>query len=162
MENILHLLNEQTAPVTDTNKFGDFTLRYQLAAYGNTQDDLPEWYDCGEPATQQYKYSWYTDGNDIGRGLLIASGGSIKFKSDVPGQEQQNVVADYFDNGDIAGIYSRNRGFFYESLRNSACDEVGYQEDGSWDHDAYWNCQPEEYRNSNVNILGIFAFGIEA
>ena len=161
-KNILHLLNEQTAPVTDTNKFGDFTLRYQLAAYGNTQEDLPEWYDCGEPATQQYKYSWCTDGNDIGRGLLIASGGSIKFKSDVPGQEQQNVVADYFDNGDIAGIYSRNRGFFDESLRDSACDEVGYQEDGSWDHDAYWNCQPEAYRNSNVNILGIFAFGIEA
>ena len=68
-KNILHLLNEQTAPVTDTNKFGDFTLRYQLAAYGNTQEDLPEWYDCGEPATQQYKYSWCTDGNDIGRGL---------------------------------------------------------------------------------------------
>ena len=32
----------------------------------------------------------------------------------------------------------------------------------NWDGDAYWNCQPEEYRNSNVKILGIFAFGISA
>jgi len=47
-------------------------------------------------------------------------------------------------------------------LRNPSCDEVGYNEDGSWDHDAYWECQPEEYRNSNVQILGIFSFGIAA
>jgi hypothetical protein len=33
----------------------------------------------------------------------------IKFKSDVPsGSQQQNVVASYFDNGDIAGIYTRS------------------------------------------------------
>jgi hypothetical protein len=77
-------------------------------------EDLPEWYHCPEdPASQQYKYSWCTDGKDLGRGLLIASGGSIKFKSDV-GQEQQNVVADYFDNGDIAGIYTRNQEVFMD------------------------------------------------
>jgi len=40
---------------------------------------------------------------------------SIKFKSDV-GQEQQNVVADYFDNGDIAGIYSRNQEVLWMNL----------------------------------------------
>jgi len=56
-------LNEQTAPVSDTNKFGDFTLRYQLATFGNTQEDLPEWYTVlNLITTQQYKYSWCTDG----------------------------------------------------------------------------------------------------
>ena len=161
-KNILHLLNEQTAPVSASNKFGDFTLRYQLATFGNTQEDLPEWYTCPDPSAQDYKWSWCADGADLGRGLLIASGGSIKFKSDQHGSDQQNVVADYYDNGDIAGIYTRSRGFMDESLRDSACDEVGYQADGTWDHDAYWQCQPEAYRNSSVNILGIFAFGIEA
>ena len=161
-KNILYLLNEQTAPVSDSNKFGDFTLRYQLATFGNTQADLPEWYTCPDPDSDQYKWSWCADGADLGRAILIASGGSIKFKSDVQSQPQQNVVADYFDNGDIAGIYTRSSGFMDESLRNPSCDEVGYNEDGSWDHDAYWECQPEEYRNSNVQILGIFSFGIAA
>ena len=41
----------------------------------------------------------------------------------------------------------------------SVIDEVGYDaETDTWDHDAYWECQPEAYRNSNVQILGIFAF----
>lgn len=162
-KNILYLLNEQTAPVSDTNKFGDFTLRYQLATFGNTQADLPEWYTCPDPSSQDYRWSWCSDGADLGRGLLIASGGSIKFKSEVHNSPQQNVVADYFDNGDIAGIYTRSSGFMDESLRDESCDEVGYDaETDTWDHDAYWNCQPEEYRNSNVQILGIFAFGISA
>ena len=162
-KNILYLLNEQTAPVSDSNKFGDFTLRYQLATFGNTQADLPDWYTCPDPSSQEYRWSWCSDGADLGRGLLIASGGSIKFKSDVHASPQQNVVADYFDNGDIAGIYTRSSGFMDESLRDESCDEVGYDEENdTWDHDAYWNCQPEEYRNSNVNILGIFAFGIAA
>ena len=162
-KNILYLLNEQTAPVSDTNKFGDFTLRYQLATFGNTQADLPEWYTCPDPSSQDYRWSWCSDGADLGRGLLIANGGSIKFKSEVHNSPQQNVVADYFDNGDIAGIYTRSSGFMDESLRDESCDEVGYDaETDTWDHDAYWNCQPEEYRNSNVQILGIFAFGISA
>jgi hypothetical protein len=38
----------------------------------------------------------------------------------------------------------------------------GYNENGDWDHDAWWACQSEEFRNSNVNILGIFSFGIES
>jgi hypothetical protein len=161
-KNILYLLNEQTAPVSDTNKFGDFTLRYQLATFGNTQEDLPEWYTCPDPSEEQYKWSWCADGADLGRGLLIAEGGSIKFKSDQVGSEQQNVVADYFDNGDIAGIYTRSRGFMDESLRDDSCDEIASNEDGSWDHDAWWACQPEEFKNSQVDILGIFAFGISS
>ena len=162
-KNILYLLNEQTAPVSDSNKFGDFTLRYQLATFGNTQADLPEWYTCPDPSSQDYRWSWCADGADLGRGILVASGGSIKFKSDVHSSPQQNVVADYFDNGDIAGIYTRSSGFMDESLRDASCDEVGYDaETDTWDHDAYWECQPEAYRNSNVQILGIFAFGIAA
>ena len=47
----LYLLNEQTAPVShSSNKFGDFTLRYQMATFGNTQADLPEWYTCPDPS----------------------------------------------------------------------------------------------------------------
>ena len=44
----------------------------------------------------------------LGSGLLVANGGSIKFKNQVQlDSQQQNVVAEYFDNGDIAGIYTR-------------------------------------------------------
>lgn len=154
-KNILYLLNEQTAPVSDTNKFGDFILRYQMATFGNKQSDLPEWYKCPDPDDDSYKWSWCADGADLGRGLLIASGGSIKFKSDVQNQPQQNVVADYFDNGDIAGIYTRDSSFQDESLRDPACDNAV-------DGNSWWECQPEEYRNSHVNILGIFSFGISA
>ena len=161
-KNILYLLNEQTAPVSDTSKFGTFTLRYQLATYGNSQSDLPDWYQCPSPSSNEYKDSWCSDGNDLGRGILIADGGSIKFKSDQVGSEQQNVVAEYFDNGNIAGIYTRSSGFMDESLRDDSCDEVAYKDDGTFDGDAYWNCQPEAFRNSNVSILGIFSFGIEA
>ena len=50
-KNILYLLNEQTAPVSDTSKFGTFTLRYQLATYGNSQSDLPDWYQCPSPSS---------------------------------------------------------------------------------------------------------------
>ncbi|MEL1226655.1 MAG: hypothetical protein VW963_07915 [Candidatus Neomarinimicrobiota bacterium] len=162
-KNILYLLNEQTAPVSSSNKFGDFTLRYQMATFGNTQADLPEWYTCPDPSSEEYRWSWCSDGADLGRGLLVANGGSIKFKNQTVGSQQQNVVAEYFDNGDIAGIYTRDRGFMDESLRNDDCDEVAYDaENDSWDHDAWWECQPEAFRNSNVNVLGIFAFGISA
>lgn len=161
-KNILYLLNEQTAPVSDTNKFGDFTLRYQAATMANSPDELPSWYQCPDPNDFNYRYSWCADGADMGRGIMVASGGSIKFKSDLHNSPQQNVVAEYFENGDIAGIYTRSTGFMDHSLEDEACQEVGYQDDGSWDHEAWWDCQPEEYKNSNVSILAIFAFGIEA
>ena len=161
-KNIMYLLNEQSAAVSDTNKFGNFTLRYQLATFGNTQEDLPEWYTCPDPNSNDYQYSWCADGADLGRGILVASGGLIKFKSDTQGSAQQNVVAEYYDNGDIAGIYSRSSGFMDESLRDDSCDEVAEKEDGTWDHDAWWECQPDAFKNSNVNILGIFAFGISS
>ena len=162
-KNILYLLNEQTATVSDENKFGNFTLRYQLATFGNTNEDLPSWYQCPEDVTsQEYKESWCTDGKDLGRGLLIANGGDIKFKSDQVGSQQQNVVASYSDNGDIAGVYTRSSGFMDYSLEDPSCNEVGYNENGDWDHDAWWECQPQEFKESNVNILGIFSFGIEA
>ena len=154
-KNILYLLNEQTAPVSETNKFGDFTLRYQLATFGNKQEDLPEWYKCPDPDSNDYRYSWCADGADLGRGILVASGGSIKFKSDQQNMPQMNVVAEYFDNGDIAGIYTRDSSFQDESLRDPDCDN-------EIDGNSWWECQPEEYRNSHVNILGIFSFGISS
>ena len=161
-KNIMYLLNEQTETASDTNKFGDFTLRYQKATFGNTEDDLPEWYTCPAESSREYQWSWCADGADLGRALLIANDGSIQFKSELQNSPQQNVVADYLDNGDIAGVYSRSSGFMDESLRDDSCDEIAQGEDGEWDHDAWWECQPEEFRNSSVQILGIFAFGISA
>jgi hypothetical protein len=162
-KSILYLYGEQTAPVSDTNKFGDFVLRYQMATYGNKQEDLPEWYgQCPDPDEESYRWSWCADGAELGKGILMAEGGSIKFKSDIHNSPQQNVVADYFDNGNIAGIYTRATGFMDQSLRDDSCDDVAIDENGDWDHDAWWECQPEDFKNSNVSIIGIFAFGIDA
>ena len=151
-KHILYVKGEQTAPVSSTSKFGDFTLKYQAATFGNTQADLPEWYECPEETSQQYQYSWCSDGANLGEGLLIASGNEIKFKSQLDGR-QQNMVAEYGDNGDISGVYTRETGFQDESLRNPECDGI----EGDW-----WECQSEEYRNSNTTILGIFSFGISS
>ena len=112
---------------------------------------MPEWYECPPENSRDYKNSWCSDGADLGRGLLVADDGLIKFKSQLQGSEQQNMVAQYSENGDIAGVYSKQTGFQDESLRNPDCDGI----DGDW-----WMCQSEEYRNSNTSILGIFAFGI--
>ena len=162
-KNILYLLNEQTASVADDNKFGTFILRYQSATFGNTRETVPPWNPCPEDVTsQEYKYSWCSDGVDLGRGLLIADKGNIKFKSNQVGSAQQNVVATYSSNGDIAGIYTRETGFSNYSLQDPTCDDVALKEDGSWDHEAWWACQPQEFKDSQVNILGIFSFGIEA
>ncbi len=79
-KNILYLFNEQTAPVSDTNKFGDFTLRYQMATFGNVQEDLPQWYTCPDPDDQDYRWSWCSDGADLGKGILKASGGVFNLK----------------------------------------------------------------------------------
>ena len=145
-KNITYLLGEQTAPASDTNKYGDFTLRYQRAtAFGNTNEELPEWYSCPDPTSNDYQYSWCSDGAPLGQGILIAQGGSIKFKSDIHNSPQQNVVADYLSNGDIAGIYSRSAGFRDESLYDPTCDEQAYDSNGNWDGDAFWNCQPLRY-----------------
>ena len=111
---------------------------------------MPEWYQCPPENSRDYKHSWCSDGADLGRGLLLADDGLIKFKSELQGSEQQNMVAQYSDNGDIAGVYSKQTGFQDESLRDPNCD-------GAED---WWECQPQEYRDSNTSILGIFAFGI--
>ena len=34
--------------------------------------------------------------------------------------------------------------------------------DNEIDGNSWWECQPEEYRNSHVNILGVFSFGISS
>ena len=149
-KNIVYLLNEQTEPASDTSKFGKFTLKFQASTYGNKQSELPEWYQCPPENSREYKYSWCSDGADLGRGLLIADDGLIKFKSELQGSEQQNMVAQYSENGDIAGVYSKQTGFQDESLRDPNCD-------GAED---WWECQPQAYRDSNTTILGIFSFGI--
>ena len=147
---ITYILSDQTSPVSSTSRFGEFTLRYQASTFGNKQSDLPEWYDCPDETSRDYTYSWCADGADLGRGLLIADSSQIKFKSDIQSSQQQNLVANYSDNGDIAGIYTRTTGFQDDSLRDPNCD-------GS---DDWWECQSQAYRDSSVNILGIFAFGI--
>ena len=147
---ITYILSDQTSPVSSTSRFGEFTLRYQASTFGNKQSDLPEWYDCPDETSRNYAYSWCADGADLGRGLLIADTSQIKFKSDIQSSQQQNLVANYSDNGDIAGIYTRTTGFQDDSLRDPNCD-------GS---DDWWECQSQAYRDSSVNILGIFAFGI--
>jgi len=151
-KSITYLLNKQTAPASDASKFGNFTLRYQSGTFGNTQEELPEWYECPPETSRDYAYSWCSDGVDLGRGILIANGNSIKFK-DEGTDGQQNVAADFYENGDIAGVYSKRTGFQDDSLRNPDCDGI----EGDW-----WECQSPEYRESNTEILGIFAFGIVA
>ena len=157
-KSITYLLNEQTAPSSEANKFGTFTLRYQVGTYGNKRADFKNdsgqgpayFYDCPAETSQEYKYSWCSDGVDLGRGILAANGNLIQFKAE--GQQgQNNVVAEYSSNGDIAGIYTKNEGFQDDSLRNPDCDGI----EGDW-----WECQSEAYRQSSTQVLGIFAFGI--
>ena len=45
-KSITYLLNEQTSAASDSNKFGSFTLRYQVGTYGNKQADFVD--DEGE------------------------------------------------------------------------------------------------------------------
>lgn len=152
-KHIVYIKNEQTAGVSDTSKFGDFVLKFQAATNGNTQDELPEWYECGPEGSPRYNNSWCKDGSRLGQGLLIANSETIKARIEMDGSERQNLVADFLPNGDIAGIYTKNSGFQDESLRDPECDGLT---------DGWWECQPEEYRNSSVNVLGVFAFGIQA
>ena len=149
-KHIVYLLNEQTQPADETSKFGKFTLRFQASTLGNKQEDLPEWYECPPENSRDYEHSWCSDGADLGRGILVADDGLIKFKSELQSSEQQNMAAQYSENGDIAGVYSKQTGFQDESLRDPSCD-------GAED---WWACQPEAYKNSSTTILGIFAFGI--
>ena len=156
-KSITYLLNEQTAAASSNNKFGSFTLRYQVGTYGNKQADFVDdesnlVYECPPETSREYKYSWCSDGVDLGRGLLVADGNLIQFKSE--GQQgQNNVVAEYSANGDIAGAYTKNEGFQDDSLRNPDCDGI----EGDW-----WECQSQEYRDSDTQVLGIFAFGISS
>jgi len=150
-KSITYLLNKQSAAASSSNKFGTFTLLWQAATYGNKQSELPDWYECGDPTSQNYKNSWCTDGQDLGRGILQATGSSVKFKQNgLDGQ--QNLVSEFFENGNIAGVYSKSEGFQDDSLRNPDCDGI----DGDW-----WECQSQAYRDSNTQVLGIFAFGID-
>ena len=163
-KSITYLLNEQTAPASDSNRFGDFTLRYQTATAGNTQEEFANgkggyYYECPNESSRDYAYSWCADGVDLGRGILKASGTTVQFK-DQGQRSQANVVAEYLTNGDIAGVYTKNSGFQNDDLRDSRCDEQSYLDanhGGDW-----WQCQPESYRNSSTDVLGIFAFGISA
>jgi len=156
-KSITYLLNEQTAAASSNNKFGSFTLRYQVGTYGNKQADFVDdegntVFECPAETSREYKYSWCSDGVDLGRGLLVADGNLIQFKSE--GQQgQNNVVAEYSANGDIAGAYTKNEGFQDDSLRNPDCDGI----EGDW-----WECQSQEYRDSDTQVLGIFAFGISS
>ena len=156
-KSITYLLNEQTAASSDTNKFGNFTLRFQSGTYGNKRADFANdnggyYYDCPAETSQEYKYSWCSDGVDLGRGLLVANGNLVQFKQE-GNTGQNNVVAEYSTNGDIAGVYTKNEGFQDDSLRNPDCDGI----DGDW-----WECQSQAYRDSNTQVLGIFSFGISA
>jgi|TARA_B110000881_G_scaffold183243_1_gene170375 hypothetical protein len=163
-KSITYLLNEQTAPASASNRFGDFTLRYQSATYGNTQEEFASedggyFYECPDESSRDYSYSWCSDGVDLGRGILKASGTTVQFKDE--GQRgQSNVVAEYLANGDIAGVYTKNSGFQDDTLRDERCDDQSYLDanhGGDW-----WQCQPELYRNSSTEVLGVFAFGISA
>ena len=98
-KSITYLLNEQTAPASASNRFGDFTLRYQSATYGNTQEEFASedggyFYECPDESSRDYSYSWCSDGVDLGRGILKASGTTVQFK-DQGQRSQANVCLLY-------------------------------------------------------------------
>ncbi len=69
-KSITYLLNKQTAPASDASKFGNFTLRYQSGTFGNTQEELPEWYECPPETSRDYEYSWCAE---FGDGVCVLS-----------------------------------------------------------------------------------------
>jgi len=152
-KNITYIRSDATAGKSATSQFGDFELRYQSFTLGNKVADFAEiegWDPCNE---NRGAYSWCKDGVDLGRGMLVAKGDSIQYKQQ--GQEgQDNLAANFAADGKVKGVYTQFSGWMDESLRDASCDGL--------EGDAWWNCQPDSFKNSQVNILGKFNFGKDA
>ena len=124
-KNILYLLGEQTATVSDENKFGNFTLRYQLATFGNTNADLPSWNQCPEDETsQEYKDSWCTDGLEEGYNYVLSITNTPPFNNDGSGAGTGGVTLHDTYNRPLAGTYNLllSMGKWYEDSIGKPAD----------------------------------------
>lgn len=103
----------QYGAVSETSPNGDFEMRYSQHADGDQQpwEDMPDYIEY--------------DNQGLGEGYLKADGTTVKFREQGR-QGQSNVAANFYANGDKAGIYGEQAGF------------------GTWDWEANDNKSPEE------------------
>ena len=145
----------QTDGKSDEKRFGDFVAQWQAYANGNRPDDFPEdsWVlqnECSEERIAS-GWSWCIDGTSLGEGTLIATGNAIQYRAQGQGPDD-NLAAEFLPNDDVKGVYTRRTGWSDESLIDPSCD-------GSTD---WWNCQSQEFRDSQVDVTGQFTFGRSA
>jgi hypothetical protein len=145
---------KQTDGESEEKRFGDFVAQWQSFANGNRPEDFPEdsWArnECSDERIAS-GWSWCIDGTSLGEGTLIATGNAIKYRARGSGPDA-NLAAEFLSNDDVKGVYTRQTGWSDESLIDPSCD-------GSED---WWNCQSQEFRDSQVNVTGQFTFGRDA
>ena len=145
----------QTDGESAEKRFGDFVMQYQAYANGNRPEDFPESsfprvVECGAERIAS-GWSWCIDGTDLGQGTLIATGNAVQYRTQGGGPEN-NLAAEFLPNDDVRGVYTRQTGWQDESLIDPNCDGV----------DDWWNCQSQEFRDSNIQVTGQFTFGRSA
>ena len=149
-KSVTYARHSQSSSPDDISKFGDWVLKFQQFTSGNVPADFEgTWAEdaCSEEAIT-YGYSWCNDGNDIGRGTMVASGNEIQYKGGTS-SGQDNLAAEFLPNGDVRGVFTRWTGWQDESLRDLSCEGA----------DDWWACQPQAYKDSSINVLGEFNFG---
>ena len=144
-KSVTYARHSQSSSPDDISKFGDWVLKFQQFTSGNVPADFEgTWAEdrCSEEAIT-YGYSWCNDGNDIGRGTMVASGNEIQYKGGTS-SGQDNLAAEFLPNGDVRGVFTRWTGWQDESLRDLSCEGA----------DDWWACQPQAYKDSTINVLG--------
>lgn len=118
---------EQTASPSNISVNGDLVLNY--SAHSNISAD----------ETEQWAKFGIEDEMQLGRGVVVASGRELKFRS-LGMQSENNVAATFLDSGDKQGIYG---------------EFVGYD---TWDYEANAGAPPPDGEDTFVNLIGFFQF----
>ena len=102
---VMYINHQQTAGVSDTNQFGSFSMKYQGLTKDNDPSKMPNYFD------DYYKNYLSIDGQEVARGRLDATGNTVKFKN-YSQTGEDNLVAQFSDNGDVSGVYTRFDGVY--------------------------------------------------
>ncbi len=102
---IMYINHKQTAGVSTENPFGNFSMKFQGLTLDNDPAEMPSYFD------DYYKGYLARDGQEVTLGRLDATGNTIKFKN-YSSTGEDNLVANFSDNGDVSGVYTRFTGAY--------------------------------------------------